>query len=266
MPKRGERLYEKHLVSEFNLHRGEVRKDVLCKTPNCETEPHPARLDVPYDVGCIIGLNPERSSQRMSNWRKGKEAIPRKYLNRLADLFGCDPDYLCGRTIYRTKEDYNRALAEQTEIELKEIELSDKYADFLHRQDMEYDREVTDEFLGSLFIHVHRGPCSIEVHDERSFSDIRHIGQYRTINVPEDYVFIERGKSRRLIPLREYDVFIQAFRRVSTEIADSFLHLYIEEDDEENTEEEMKEAAQSQAIKILSWKSSKQLSDSSESE
>ncbi len=222
MPKRGERLYEKHLVSEFNLHRGEVRKDVLCKTPNCETEPHPARLDVPYDVGCIIGLNPERSSQRMSNWRKGKEAIPRKYLNKLADLFGCDPEYLCGQTIYRTKEDYERALEKETRIELEDIKESNTSFEMSRIQQIGYERQAADDFFKSLNLHAHYGPCSVEVHEGTLMS----IDSTRNISVPEGSVLIvvPYGEWRyKLFTLQEYQRFISAFRSIASSILENFL-------------------------------------------
>lgn len=88
---------EKYFLNEENF-RKEMEKHKGKKHPTAKRNGHRCRLDAQIDIAEIIGV----SRPTLNNYIKNREPIPKVNLEKLANLFGCDWEYLCGKQSYRT--------------------------------------------------------------------------------------------------------------------------------------------------------------------
>lgn len=101
---------------EIKAHKGQ-------KHPTKFYKGHHARLDKKCDIASMIGV----SQPTLCNWLNGSNNITEVNLIALADLFGCDWEYLCGKqamrsrigymqeTIKKIADDYNDAIENDKE-------------------------------------------------------------------------------------------------------------------------------------------------------
>lgn len=93
-----EQVYEREkerLLRIARLERSQHRKDrsYAARTPYIATD---------ADMANYLGVRPSHFNEIKKGQRSAKKVI-----NKLADLFGCTPGYLCGDAVYR--EDMNRS-------------------------------------------------------------------------------------------------------------------------------------------------------------
>lgn len=95
-------LNSERFKAELKRHEGRVAP--VLYTPDDASpkyKPRPARLDRQGEVAFLIHV----SKAQMSNWLAGRETITIERLQDLGELFGCDWQYLCDLTKYRTFQD-----------------------------------------------------------------------------------------------------------------------------------------------------------------
>ena len=93
---------------EMELHKGEVH-------PKTIHNGHHAKLDRQSDIAAILHV----SRSTLGNWLNRSNSIAEYHLKALANMFGCDWEYLCDKQEYRSKKEYMISILEKARDDIQ---------------------------------------------------------------------------------------------------------------------------------------------------
>ena len=84
-------LNRERFLKEMEIHKGKAHPEIIHKG-------HHAKLDRQSDIAAILNV----SRATLGNWLNGSNSITEDHLEELAELFGCDWQYLCNKQNHRS--------------------------------------------------------------------------------------------------------------------------------------------------------------------